>query len=406
MQKLISEMFGLQGWIIYRCETQKDRVDIYVGRPRKEARCVDCGHLTRKVHARSVQWREILHSEANDLPVYLRVKPRRFRCGYCGRVFTEVLPGVEKWGRQTEQAQKRLLKGMAGRSIRSAATEAGTTPGVLRRVLVRRVTSYLDIREVVADLPAIVLSFDEHSFRGQDMMITVTCVWPERRLLAILPNDRLSTLKSFLKLLPAEVREKTIGVCTDMKQAWQKPLETYLPKATRVVDHFHLIQDANKRVDEARRVEQQVTRQKIARWPLLKNEEDLTDRQAYQLAEIRKKHKNVAHFHWVKEQLRDVYDAGSREEAEQILGRIILNTEQASDAALIQWGRTLKQWRSQILAYHGLRVSNGYTEGVHTKIKLLKRLSYGFRNREIYVRKMLLAFVPLALLVSPPHFLT
>ena len=51
-------------------------------------------------------------------------------------------------------------------------------------------------------------------------------------------------------------------------------------------------------------------------------------------------------------------------------------------------------------------MSNGYTEGVHTKIKLLKRISYGFRNREIYVRKMLLAFLPLAWLTATPYFLT
>ena len=81
-------------------------------------------------------------------------------------------------------------------------------------------------------------------------------------------------------------------------------------------------------------------------------------------------------------------------------------TQSASDAALMQWGRTLRRWRKAILAYHTWRVSNGYTEGVHTKIKLLKRISYGFRNREIYVRKMLLAFIPLAWLTSHPQLLT
>ncbi|RDV79749.1 transposase, partial [Ammonifex thiophilus] len=85
-----------------------------------------------------------------------------------------------------------------------------------------------------------------------------------------------------------------------------------------------------------------------------------------------------------------------RKEAELILDRLILNTREASDVALVQWGRTLRSWREEILAYHNWRVTNGYTEGVHTKIKLLKRISYGFRNRGVYVRKMLLAFLPLA----------
>jgi len=44
------------------------------------------------------------------------------------------------------------------------------------------------------------------------------------------------------------------------------------------------------------------------------------------------------------------------------------------------------------------RTTNAYTEGVHTKIKLLKRASYGLRNIEVYVKKMLLGFLPPLLL--------
>ncbi|REJ36414.1 MAG: hypothetical protein DIU84_05915 [Bacillota bacterium] len=225
-------------------------------------------------------------------------------------------------------------------------------------------------------------------------------------MLAILPDDRVKTLERFLQRLPVEVRQRIVGVCIDLKDSWRRVVQRQLPRATVVADRFHVMQDANRRVDEARVLEQQVTGLKLPRWPLLKNEEDLSERQAWQLAEIRKRHKNPAHFHWVKEQLRDVYRATDRTEAAEILDRLIFNAEQAADAALVQWSRTLRDWREEILAYHQLGVTNGYTEGVHTKIKLLKRLSYGFRNREIYVRKMLIAFVPLALLFPPPHLLT
>lgn len=74
--------------------------------------------------------------------------------------------------------------------------------------------------------------------------------------------------------------------------------------------------------------------------------------------------------------------------------------EAGSDIALVQWDRMLQRWREAILACYPRRVSNGYTEGVHTRIKLLKRSSYGLRNQEANVRKMLLAFVPLAWLTA------
>ncbi|MGO0121621.1 ISL3 family transposase [Desulfothermobacter acidiphilus] len=129
-------------------------------------------------------------------------------------------------------------------------------------------------------LPVLALSIDEHSFRGQDMMITITCVWPERRLIAILPDDRLKTLEKFLKELPASVRRRIKAVCIDFKEGWRKLIKRVLPGVRVMVDHLHALKDANRRVDEARLIEQQVTGQRIPRWPLVKKEEDLTERQA------------------------------------------------------------------------------------------------------------------------------
>ncbi|OUM85569.1 MAG: hypothetical protein BAA00_16470 [Parageobacillus thermoglucosidasius] len=186
------------------------------------------------------------------------------------------------------------------------------------------------------------------------------------------------------------------GVHRSQRQLAQAP-SAHASGAVVVADHFHVLKDANRRVDEAWLVEQSVSGHRIPRLPLVKNEEDLTERQANQLAAIRKHFRNVAHFHWVKEQLRDIYRASSREEAKAILERVLLETEGASDAALVQWGRTLRRWKEEILAYHDWRVTNGYTEGVHMKIKMLKRISFGFRIRDVYVRKVLSAFIPCGL---------
>ncbi|MBT9259654.1 MAG: transposase [Clostridiales bacterium] len=71
-------------------------------------------------------------------------------------------------------------------------------------------------------------------------------------------------------------------------------------------------------------------------------------------------------------------------------------SEGAGDAALGPRGRTVKRRKNEILAYPPGRTTNGCTEGGNRKIQLLKRISYGFKSREVYVRKMRLAFVPFA----------
>jgi transposase len=54
----------------------------------------------------------------------------------------------------------------------------------------------------------------------------------------------------------------------------------------------------------------------------------------------------------------------------------------------------LKRWREPILNYFEDNTTNAYTEGCNTKVKMLKRISFGLRNVEVYVRKVMLGFLP------------
>ena len=291
MDKATAQLFDLQGWIIYRTEHQQDSINIYAGRPRKAARCPTCRNITSRTYGRARQWRRKLHTWCNEKPVYLWVRPRRFQCRVCKKVFTERFPGTRPWARRTARAEALLLQRLKASSFRHAAQESGTSPHSLRRLLLRCAGQQVNFEEALQDMEAFVLSIDEHSYRGRDMMVTVTCVWPKRQLLAILPNDRIKTLERFLRQLPDSVRSRIRAVCIDLKEAWRHAVKRVLPGAVLVADPFHVIQDANRRVDEARLVEQQVTGVRLPRWPLVKHEDGLTERQAAQLAAIRKHHK-------------------------------------------------------------------------------------------------------------------
>ena len=52
--------------------------------------------------------------------------------------------------------------------------------------------------------------------------------------------------------------------------------------------------------------------------------------------------------------------------------------------------RTLRRWRTQILAWHTTGVSNGPTEGMNALIKKVKRIAAGFRNFAHYRLRVLL----------------
>ena len=51
---------------------------------------------------------------------------------------------------------------------------------------------------------------------------------------------------------------------------------------------------------------------------------------------------------------------------------------------LVQLGQTLASWTQEILAMWRFTRNNGITEGFHTKMELINRQAYGFRNFENY----------------------
>jgi transposase len=82
--------------------------------------------------------------------------------------------------------------------------------------------------------------------------------------------------------------------------------------------------------------------------------------------------------------------------AEKRLKGLILIAFLSENAAMVQWGQTLKRWTRYILNLFDHRTTNSYTEGIHAKIKMIKRVSLGFRNLQVYVHKVLLCLWPLA----------
>jgi len=171
-----------------------------------------------------------------------------------------------------------------------------------------------------------------------------------------------------------------------------------------VVDHFHLIQDANRRVDETRKIEQDGCHRVIPKKIFLLGQEKLNPKDKDLLAKYCQLFPTLKEFHWLKEQLRKFYSLHSKKTAQKRLKDLIEIARLSDDADMVQWGRTLQRWSRHILNFFDHQTTNAYTEGIHTKIKMIKRVSFGFRNVQIYIRKMLLCILPLTVLLPwLPH---
>lgn len=393
-RNFIINFLDLQGFRVGEIKFGNEDLLIYVKLWRKTADCPVCGKRTKYLH-QYLKEQKIFHKIWGDKKIFLVGRKRRWRCKKCDKVFTENWPAVNKWARKTGKAEEEILKLLRDNSFNKLEERWDISDGVARRVLGKLGAEPNWIEE--RRQKKISLGIDEHSFRGRDLVITITNL-SKHRVKAILPDDRQETLKKFILRIPEKIRLKIVEVCIDMKVSFAEVVKEVLPHAKIVVDHFHVIQDANKRVDEARRIEQEAVKRTIKWKVFAKGVERLKNEEKALLHFYFDKYPLLKEWHWGKEQLRSFYKAANKEEARQHLMRIIRCFDVHDDAAMNAWGRTLRRWKEYILNYFDNKTTNAFTEGAHTKMKLLKRLSYGVRNVEIYTRKMLLAFVPFALI--------
>jgi len=382
-------LLGLEDYKVGKVRGGEEKVVVEIALVGAE-NCPHCGSGKLYPHGQCKP-REVLHTWSNGKKVYLEFHRHRWKCRDCKHTFTEGRKLVRPRSRLTRPAEAEALWQLKDRNFSQVTRELGIGYGTLRRLLEREIDE--EALGFIQDEGEIHLGIDEHSFKHQELVHTVTEV-KQRKVLGILRDDRIATLKKFLTRIP---REKVKEVCIDMKDGLRKLAETVFPLARVVVDPFHVIADANKRMDEARRIEQDVHRKRQVQIPkkiFLIGREKLTEEKRQKVDTLLDKYPGLKGFYWTKEKIRELYRQPGRAEAAKLLENIIFNLKSADDAELIRWGNTLKHWREPILNHFANHTTNGFTEGCNTKIKMLKRISYGLKNVDVYWRKMLLGFVP------------
>jgi transposase len=93
--------------------------------------------------------------------------------------------------------------------------------------------------------------------------------------------------------------------------------------------------------------------------------------------------------YYLKEDLRQIWQQPDKATARRVLRDWLARARATGIALLEQFARTLSAHQRGILAYYDYRISTGPLEGTNTKIQLMKRQAYGFRDQEFFKLKIL-----------------
>jgi transposase len=239
------------------------------------------------------------------------------------------------------------------------------------------------------------IGIDEISYRkGQRYLLVVTC-HDTGRLVWAGKNRTKDTLGRFFDDLGQQRAARLTHVSADGAEWIHDVVAARAPQAVLCLDAFHVVAWATEALDQIRRDmvnrlragghDDEAATMKHSRWALLKNPPNLTGNQRATLAGIAKANGGLYRAYLLKEQLREIFACRDPQKARALLGGWIAWAQRSRLEPFVKLAKTIKRYRSLILAAveHGL--SNARSEATNTHLRLLTRRAYGYHSPEALI---------------------
>lgn len=353
--------------------------------------CVHCGQQCLfsfdKLPARIVE----------DLPIseyrtFLKFTPRRIMCPYCKQVHIEKVEGLTPHSRQTNRFRLYIAKKCDDSSISAVARQYGLNDDTVRRID----KEFLSKRELITP-PTICkkLGIDEIAIRKGHIYATVFYDHDKRSVIHMVMGRSKEAIEKFFKSKGEDWCSQVEAVTSDLWKPYKNAVKRFLPNATIITDKFHVFKYANDALDLVRREEyihqshKATFDLKRAKFLILKPNSLLSAVGRKRIEQLKECNENVYTGYMLKEQIFAFYSINKRDDAEVFLRGWASSCIASKLKPFIDFGKRLLRNAESILEYFFYRVSNGFAEGINNKIKVIKRMAYGFRDFEYFRLKVL-----------------
>jgi transposase len=319
--------------------------------------------------------------------VWMLLEGHRWLCRACGTQFRDRFPGVLKSQRATEAFRFKVFRDhwdgisrsrVACRERIAAATVERHSKHFLRRLAAERSG---------APCPR-VLGIDEHFFSRARGYATTFCDLRRHSVYDVVLGRSKTALERYLAQLPG--KEQVRIVCMDLASGYRGLVRTYFPRARIVADRFHVIRLINQHFLACwRELDPRGSRHRGLLSLMRRHRHKLTPDQQVSLAAYLAARPALELIYRFKQRLCYLLlkKHRTRRQCEKLAPRFlraIAELRQAGLAQLVQLGETLGSWSEEIASMWRFTRNNGITEGFHTKMEVLQRQAYGFRNFDNY----------------------
>ena len=361
--------------------------------------CPECGQWCKARDFKEMTWRHLNFFQHH---AYITADVPRTDCPECG-VKRITVPWARKGSHFTllfEQVALSLVREMP---VKAAARQMSVTDKRLWRVVAHYVAQALAKLDL-SDLRAFALD-ETAAKRGQHYVtVFIDLERPENPVIFATPGQDKDALRRFRQHLQAQGGSANgiWEVVCDMSQAFQAGITETFPNASLTTDWFHVVQRVTEALNDVRKAEAKALKlPKGARWATLKaSERRRSHRQEQALAELEAMGAATGQAYTIKEKLRWVRQATTRQAARWRLTRFLrlakaLTADVEALAPMRKALATIEHQFESIIRRWRSTYSNARLEGLNSIFQAARARARGYRNQRTFITMIYLLAAPI-----------
>lgn len=423
---------------LFRITLEDDALHIRIRLNAKYHQCPVCGQMTRKVKDYSPK--KIVHSVLSSRNCYIIYEARRYQCPHCKKTFFEDNPFAFGSSRVSVATVYNILRDL------KLPNETFTSVAKRYNVSVTTAISIFDthIHMPRRPLPACIGIDEVYAFRTHNSQYVCVLVDTlNQKIIDILPSRHKNDLMNYFMLIPREERERVRFCSFDMWSTYRIVAKHVFPNVTCCVDHFHIIQELNRRLDSVRIAVQKKYQLQISVLSVKKKNKTISGEELLSLEEASRHYYVLKKFNWMffssnnkifdpntekkynqrlggyynyydlfdymiksdreldiaydlKDEVTDFYRKCHYESAKQRLEEIIIDFRNCPIEVMSQFANTLTVWKHEIISSFIIvdkeknrKMNTAIVENRNKSIKLIKHASNGYLNWERFRNRVL-----------------
>ncbi len=347
--------------------------------------CPRCSHT--HVRIKSSFRRTLRHTRLGNELVFVKYTSHKFHCQNCLRYFNLRLQGTLPKKQSSEAFRLDVFERHHGGVTQKNLSD---THELSHATVERWYQGFLKERckELKSKVTPRVLGIDEHFFTKKKGYATTLVDLSHHTVFDVVLGRSELSLEGYLRKLPDKHRVQVIVM--DLSSTYRSIAKKYFPNAKIVADRFHVVRLIQQQFLKAWNQFDPVGRKNRGLLSLMRRHRD--NLKPEQRIKLENYFKNFPHLKFIwefKQRLHDLMrlKGQSKESAWHAVHdflNMIKQLKSSAIEALETLGETLSNWREEIGRMWRFRKTNSITEGLHTKMEMISRRAFGFRNFENY----------------------